>query len=73
MNKCELCGKEVDFVAGGCALMMAVCRKHNTNLINQSYCAECYDQFLADPLHELADKACLNLILEDGEETENAV
>lgn len=71
MNKCEICGKEVDFVAGGCALMMAVCRKHNTNLINQSYCAECYDQFLADPLHELARKAALNLILEDVEEIAN--
>lgn len=44
MNKCEICGKEVDFAAGGCALMMAVCRKHTVNLINHSYCSECYEQ-----------------------------
>lgn len=59
MNECQLCKKEVDVNDGGCALMVAFCRNHSTNLTNISFCRECYDALLKEPLKRLADAACV--------------
>lgn len=66
--KCNICDGEVDFKAGGAALMMAFCDEHSTTLSNMSYCAECYKMLVDKPLRILNDKACLNIPFK--EETE---
>lgn len=64
-NGCNICGNEVDFEKGGAALMLAFCHKHTTNLINVSFCADCYHALLEQNLKKLADGACLNMTFED--------
>lgn len=32
--KCNICGAEVDYITGGCALQFTFCRKHDTTLSN---------------------------------------
>ena len=59
MNECQLCKKEVDVNDGGCALMIAFCRNHSTNLSNISFCRDCYKVLLQEPIRKLADAACL--------------
>lgn len=71
MKECNICGGEVDFLKGGAAIMMAFCRKHTTNLSNLSFCAECYEKILKEPMERLNDAACLNLILDDEEESDD--
>ena len=68
MNKCNLCGREVDVIDGGCALMMAFCYKHTTNLINLSFCGDCYNAFLDKHLRAINEDACLNINFGDMEE-----
>lgn len=72
MNKCNLCNREVDINDGGCALMMAFCRQHTTNLINISFCKDCYNAFLDKHLRAMNYDACLNIDFgdEDGEADE---
>jgi len=71
-KRCNLCDGDVDITSGGCAIMMAFCRKHTTNLINVSFCSECYEKFLAEPMRILNDAASLNIILDDEEQEVNA-
>lgn len=59
MNECQLCKGEVDVNDGGCALMVAFCRNHSTNLSNISFCRDCYKALLQEPIRKLADAACL--------------
>lgn len=59
MSECQLCKKEVDVNGGGCALMVAFCRNHSTNLTNISFCRDCYNALLKEPLKRLADAACV--------------
>ena len=65
---CNICGHEVKVEDGGCALMMAFCRRHTTNLINLAFCKSCYEMFLEEPLHLLNKNAMLNIVFgdEDG-------
>lgn len=67
MNTCNLCKREVDINDGGCALMMAFCRKHTTNLINISFCKDCYNAFLDRHMRAMNEDACLNISFDDGE------
>lgn len=60
-TKCGICGREVDYLGGGCALMMAFCRKHDITLSNVSYCAECYDNLLKGKFKAFVDAACLEI------------
>lgn len=66
---CHMCGKEVDVINGGCAMMIAFCRKHTTNLINTSYCHDCYKTFIAYDLKNLNEVAKLGIIFGDEKET----
>lgn len=67
MNNCNICGAEVNLLTGGCALQIAVCREHNANLLNLSYCADCYKNLIEAPLKKLSDAGCMDLILSDEE------
>ena len=60
-NSCNICGREVDYADGGCALQFAFCRRHSTTLSNISFCAECYDALLKDKFKAFIDAACLNV------------
>lgn len=42
---CAVCGKENVSVStdGGCAIMLAFCVGHDTNLLNNCYCKDCYE------------------------------
>lgn len=66
-NKCNICNNEIDFQNGGAALMMAFCHKHTTNMINVSFCADCYKALLEKPLREMAYSCCLNIDFGDGD------
>jgi len=69
MNECQLCKKEVDVNNGGCALMVAFCRNHSTNLSNISFCRDCYKALLQEPIRRLADAACVEWFgVEDDDE-----
>lgn len=69
MNECQLCKKEVDVNNGGCALMVAFCRNHSTNLSNISFCRDCYKALLQEPIRRLADAACVEWVgVEDDDE-----
>lgn len=69
MNECQLCKKEVDINDGGCALMVAFCRNHSTNLTNISFCRDCYKALLQEPIRRLADAACVEWFgVEDDDE-----
>lgn len=69
MNECQLCKKEVDVNNGGCALMVAFCRNHSTNLSNISFCRDCYKALLQEPIRRLADAACVEWLgVEDDDE-----
>lgn len=49
--KCAVCGKETTVHDdGGIALMMAVCHGHNTALLNNIYCKECYETLIKEHL-----------------------
>lgn len=68
-NECQLCKKEVDVNDGGCALMVAFCRNHSTNLTNISFCRDCYKALLQEPIRRLADAACVEWFgVEDDDE-----
>lgn len=69
VNLCHKCNKEVDVNNGGCAIMLAFCRNHTTNLINLSYCHDCYNTFVDHDLRNLNAVANLGLIFgdKDGE------
>lgn len=60
-TKCNICGAEVDYFTGGCALQMAFCRKHDTTLTNISFCAECYGNLLKNKFKAFADAACIEI------------
>lgn len=69
MNECQICKKEVDVNNGGCALMVAFCRNHSTNLTNISFCRDCYKALLQEPIRRLADAACVEWFgVEDDDE-----
>ena len=68
MNECQLCKKEVDVNNGGCALMVAFCRNHSTNLSNISFCRDCYKALLQEPIRKLADAACLEWYGVEGDD-----
>ena len=59
-NNCQICGNEADIINGGCALMVAFCRNHSTNLTNISFCKDCYNALLKEPIRRLADAACVD-------------
>lgn len=65
---CSKCGKEVEISNGGCAFMIAFCRKHTTSLINVSYCSDCYKTFVYYDLRNLNAVADLRIVLDDDEE-----
>lgn len=64
---CYKCGKEVDINSGGCAMMIAFCRKHTTTLINVSYCRVCYEKFVDYDLRNLNAVANLGIIFDEDE------
>lgn len=64
-NKCNICGGEVSYQDGGVALMMAFCIKNTTNLINLSFCNECYNVLLEKPMHDLNTAGGLNINFQD--------
>lgn len=68
LNRCQICGKEVDVNNGGCALMVAFCRNCSTNLTNIGFCGECYNALLKEPIKKLADAACVEWYGIDDEE-----
>ncbi len=55
VNNCQICGNEVDIASGGCALMVAFCRNHSTNLSNISVCNDCYDNLVKRHIKGLSD------------------
>lgn len=59
---CEICGKKSDILNGGCAIMLTFCRRHSTNLMNVSYCADCYNALLKEKFKTFADSACLDIV-----------
>ena len=63
--KCKRCKKEVDVNNGGCAIMLAFCRNHNTNLINVSFCADCYKKYVNSYIHMLDTNAKLGIVFGD--------
>lgn len=67
-KNCHKCGKEVDVNAGGCAMMIAFCRNHTTNLINLSFCRDCYDKFIDYDLRNLNVVADLGILFGDDNE-----
>lgn len=60
-TKCNICGAEVNYFTGGCALQFAFCRKHDITLSNISFCAECYKNLLADKWKAFVDAGCLEV------------
>ena len=68
VNNCHKCGAKVDVNNGGCAMMIAFCRNHTTNLINLSFCRDCYDTFIDHNLRNLNTVVNLGILFgEDGE------
>lgn len=70
MSRCKICGAEVDVNGGGAAIMMAFCVRHTTNMINLSYCKDCYEIIVKKRLKALDDAAELNMYFEEGSEEE---
>lgn len=60
-QKCNICGAEVDYLGGGCALQFAFCRKHSTTLSNISFCRDCYSNLLKDKFKAFVEAACLDV------------
>ena len=72
MTYCQLCNRDVDINSGGAALMIAFCRNHSTNLTNISFCKDCYNALLKEPIRKLADAACVEWYgIDDMEDEEN--
>ena len=67
-NECNICGCEVDYEDGGCAIMMAHVYDHTTSLINVSYCKDCYRKFVFKPLRQLNTAGFMNMLLEEKED-----
>ena len=66
--KCHKCHKEVDVNNGGCAIMLAFCHNHSTDLINVAFCSNCYYEFIDKDIRLLNEKANLRIHFdEDGE------
>lgn len=57
--KCHLCGNAFNINNGGAALMIVVCRNTYTNLTNVSFCEDCYNALLKEPIKKLAEAACV--------------
>lgn len=70
MNNCKLCGAKVDVNGGGAAIMIAFCVRHTTNMINLSYCKDCYDVIVKKRLKALDDAAELGMYFEEEPEEE---
>lgn len=68
VNKCNKCRKEVDVNNGGCAIMLAFCHNHSTNLINVSFCSDCYDELVDKELRVLNEKANLRIHFDEDDE-----
>ena len=68
--KCQLCGNAVNINNGGAALMIAVCRNTCTNLTNVSFCKDCYNALLKEPIKKLAEAACVEWYGIDDESTD---
>ena len=68
MKGCNFCNREIDILDGGCALMMAFCRKHTINLINVSFCKDCYNAFLDKHMRAMNEDARLSIDFGDAEE-----
>lgn len=69
ITKCQLCGNNVDINNGGAALMITICRNNYTNLTNVSFCKNCYDALLKEPIKKLAEAACVEWYGIDDEST----
>ena len=64
-KNCNCCGAEVDIVNGGCALLMAFCRKHTTTLTNIALCRDCYEALIDEDLRKLNVNAGLGIVFDD--------
>lgn len=67
MNTCNICNNEINYTAGGAALMMAFVRGHTANLINVGVCETCYKIFMDTPMKMLNEKCMLNINFGDKE------
>lgn len=65
--KCNLCGREVDVQAGGCYLQIAICQGHTTSMISTSFCKECYDEHLDEPMRALDEHGRLGMYFDEKE------
>ena len=68
VNKCNKCRKEVDVNNGGCAIMLAFCHNHSTNLINVAFCSDCYDELVDKEMRALNEKANLRIHFDEDDE-----
>lgn len=62
-NRCNICGEATEDNLG-CALMMAFCVEHTTNLTNVTFCKECYGKYVEGNLIKLSHSAQLRLEFE---------
>lgn len=68
---CNICKSQTDVINGGIALMMALCIKSTTNLINIALCENCYKELAEKPLKELNEVAKLNINFGESGSHEN--
>ena len=59
ITKCQLCGNNVDINNGGAALTITIFRNNWANLTDVSFCKNCYDALLKEPIKKLAEAACV--------------
>lgn len=70
VNLCHKCNKEVDVNNGGCAIMLAFCHNHSTNLINLAFCSDCYDKFVDKEMRVLNETADMRLYFDEEDDND---
>ena len=65
MNKCQICGAELE-QGDNNAICITACSSinHSANISNVSYCNDCFKRIVYKPLKELNDKARLNIVFD---------
>ena len=65
-NKCNICGEKINEIEEhGGSILMAFSIKNTTNMINHSFCKECYEKFVDEKLRALDESAQLGLNFQD--------
>ena len=67
-DRCSICGCEVDYEDGGCAIMLTHIYDHTTSLVAVTYCKVCYREFIFKPIRQLNTAGYMNMPLKEEED-----